>query len=81
LSLSKILWPTYPHIATLFSDENPYKTYQSINNLEGVGGVDKIEEDKELAAAPTTLLEGTTLPIFEGLKLGYKPNLGSVHLS
>lgn len=65
--------------ALLFnSDENLYKKYQSINNLEGVGGIDKEQEDEELAAAPHTLLEGTNLPVFGGLQFEYKPDIGEV---
>lgn len=69
--------PTYlPSVSSILlfnSDENLYKKYQSINNLEGVGGTDRAQESGELAAAPSSLLEGAVLPTFAGVQFEYKP--------
>lgn len=51
------------------------KKYQSINNLEGVGGTDKEQENVALAVAPHSLLEGTSLPVFGAQAFEYKPEM------
>lgn len=62
--------PTYlPSVSSILlfnSSENPYKKYQSINNLEGVDVESRAKLTAELAAAPTSLLEGAMLPTFAG---------------
>jgi len=60
------------------SSENPYQKYESINNLEGVGGQDRETGAKTLFSAPQTLVDGTELPTFLGPQYDYKPDLGAV---
>lgn len=59
------------------SDENPYKNYESFNNLDSVADVrQKVKKDKSLAAAPTTIASGLELPGFQSLQFDYRPDLG-----
>jgi hypothetical protein len=59
------------------SDENPYKSYESFNNLESVSDVrKKVKVDKSLAAAPTTISSGIELPGFQSLQFDYRPDMG-----
>ena len=67
------------------SSENPYKNYDSVNNLESVAdyrdAIKKLHNDnsnKELAAAPVTISEGIDLPSFTNLQFDYRPELGLV---
>lgn len=66
--------------ALLFnSEENPYKNYDSFNNLESVADYrKKVKVEKQLAAAPTTIAQGVELPMFTGLQFDYRPDLGVV---
>lgn len=68
--------------ALLFnSGENPYKNYDSFNNLESVSmyrGALQTQQKQTLAAAPTTIAEGIELPMFSGLQFDYRPDLGVV---
>ncbi len=63
--------PSINSVLLFNTDENPYKTYASFNNLEGVGGQDRAKADNSIASAPTSLIEGVerlasfkSLPIF-----------------
>jgi WAS family protein 1 len=53
--------PSVSSILLFNSDENPYKKYVTINNLEGKAGEDRQAQTTELMAAPKSLLEGTAL--------------------
>lgn len=66
--------------AILFnSEENPYKNYDSFNNLDSVADArKKVKKQQQLAAAPTTLSTGTNLAAFSGLQFEYRPDLGAV---
>eukprot|EP00954_Amorphochlora_amoebiformis_P002017 157009-Amorphochlora_amoeboformis.AAC.1 len=58
--------PSISSVLLFNSSENPYKDYSSFDNL--VSSLTKEKEtiqDVELAAAPTTLIEGTDLPSFD----------------
>lgn len=70
--------PSVSSILLFNSDENPYKKYVSFNNLEGTGGEDRVEQQRELAEAPKTIFEGTGLPTFQAMAYEYKPDLGQV---
>eukprot|EP00823_Brevimastigomonas_motovehiculus_P007198 TRINITY_DN619_c5_g1_i1.p1 TRINITY_DN619_c5_g1~~TRINITY_DN619_c5_g1_i1.p1 ORF type:complete len:562 (+),score=177.50 TRINITY_DN619_c5_g1_i1:102-1787(+) len=72
--------PSISSVLLFNSDENPYKKYESLDNLEGVGGTDREKEtkDKVLAEAPHSILTGIELPTFSGLQYDFKPNLGTV---
>lgn len=70
--------PSVSSILLFNSDENPYKKYVSFNNLEGRGGEDRVEQQRELAEAPKTIFEGTGLPTFQAMAYEYKPDLGQV---
>jgi hypothetical protein len=60
---------------------NPYKNYQTLDNLVSTGRV-KVQEDdeaaKSLAAAPSTMLTGDSLPDIAALDLTYKPEMGEM---
>lgn len=70
--------PSVSSILLFNSSENPYKSYSSFNNLEGVVGKERERTEAELAMAPTSVLEGAELPTFHGLQFEYKPELGVV---
>lgn len=62
------------------SNVNPYKDYQTLDNLIS-GGREKIAEEevaKGLASAPTTLLNGEALPDIAALDLLFKPSMGEM---
>ena len=60
------------------SSENPYKKYVTLDNLEGVGGIDREKQQAELAAAPQTLVDGANLPSWAKPQFVYSPDLGDV---
>jgi WAS family protein 1 len=72
--------PSVSGIILFNSQENPYKTYSSFNNLEGVMNKEREKTDTSLAAAPTSVLDGAELPSFLGMQFEYKPELGEVPL-
>ena len=62
------------------SSINPYKNYQTLDNLMSSGRT-KVTEDevaKALAAAPSTLLSGEALPDIAALDLTFKPEMGEM---
>jgi len=70
--------PSISSVLLFNSDENPYKQYVSINNLEGVGGEDRQQALGGPSAAPQSLIEGLALPTFSGFTFEYKPLLGEM---
>lgn len=71
--------PSVSSVVLFNSDENPYKHYNTINNLEGVGGKDRANNnDFGPSAAPQSLIEGAILPSFAGYQFEYKPLLGEL---
>ena len=65
---------------------NPYKNYQTIDNLLSIGRNNKNNNDNNnnnnnknaIASAPSTLLSGDLLPDIEALDLLYKPSMGEM---
>jgi hypothetical protein len=70
--------PSISSVLLFNSDENPYKQYVSINNLEGVGGQDRDKEAGGPSAAPKSLVDGLELPTYAGFTFEYKPALGEL---
>jgi hypothetical protein len=62
------------------SNINPYKDYQSHDNLShsGRSKSDELEQRKTLANAPKTLVAGDALPDIDALDLTFKPELGDM---
>ena len=62
------------------SSINPYKDYQTLDNLISASRGKTVEEDtgKVLASAPTTILSGDALPDIQVLDLLYKPSMGEM---
>eukprot|EP00428_Durinskia_dybowskii_P067902 CAMPEP_0170366450 /NCGR_PEP_ID=MMETSP0117_2-20130122/6424_1 /TAXON_ID=400756 /ORGANISM="Durinskia baltica, Strain CSIRO CS-38" /LENGTH=611 /DNA_ID=CAMNT_0010621039 /DNA_START=39 /DNA_END=1874 /DNA_ORIENTATION=- len=63
------------------SNINPYKDYQTLDNLISAGREKNVGNDvtgKQLASAPTTIMDGDALPDIEGLDLTYKPSMGEM---
>lgn len=62
------------------SSINPYKDYQTLDNLISGGREKKAEEEvsKALASAPSTLLNGDALPDIQALDLLFKPSMGEM---
>lgn len=60
------------------SDENPYKKYSTLDNLEGLVNAKERQQEKTnaLFAAPISLIEGTELPSFAGMNnIFYQPQI------
>ncbi|MDO9334462.1 MAG: hypothetical protein Q7T57_08080, partial [Dehalococcoidales bacterium] len=70
--------PSISSVLLFNSDENPYKQYVTINNLEGVGGQDRAQESGGPSAAPRSLIDGLELPTYAGFTFEYKPLLGEL---
>lgn len=70
--------PSISSVLLFNSDENPYKQYVTINNLEGVGGQDRATELAGPSAAPQSLIDGLELPTYAGFTFEYKPLLGEL---
>lgn len=70
--------PSISSVLLFNSDENPYKQYVSINNLEGVGGQDRAQDAAGPSAAPKSLIDGLELPTYAGFTFEYKPLLGEM---
>mmetsp|Transcript_37219 Transcript_37219/g.81042 ORF Transcript_37219/g.81042 Transcript_37219/m.81042 type:complete len:561 (-) Transcript_37219:149-1831(-) len=63
------------------STENPYKKYQSLDNLAGHVEVTTDEQPtavETLAEAPHTVIESTDSPMLTAERYGFKPKLGQV---
>lgn len=63
------------------SDINPYKNYQTLDNLSSTGrALDNTNEAeaKTLASAPQTLVSGDALPDIAALDLSFKPQMGEM---
>lgn len=74
---------TIPSVGSMLlfnSSINPYKDYQTLDNLLSASRGKAIEEDtgKVLASAPTTILSGDALPDIQALDLLYKPSMGEM---
>ena len=70
--------PSISSVLLFNSDENPYKQYSSVNNLEGVGGQDRQQEVVGPSAAPKSIIEGADLPTFSAYQFEYKPVIGDL---
>ena len=70
--------PSISSVLLFNSDENPYKQYSSVNNLEGVGGQDRQQEVTGPSAAPRSIVEGADLPTFSAYQFEYKPVIGDL---
>lgn len=70
--------PSVSSLLLFNTSENPYKTYLSLDNLEGKAPAEREAEKQALAAAPKTVAEGDELPEASRLQFGYKPQLGEV---
>ena len=70
--------PSVSSVLLFNSDQNPYKQYVSVNNLEGVGGHDRAVNESGPSAAPKSIIEGADLPTFAGYQFEYKPQLGEL---
>jgi hypothetical protein len=63
------------------SDINPYKEYQTLDNLLSSGRTKIVNDDEgknRLGAAPSTLLNGDALPDIGGIDLTFKPEMGDM---
>ena len=63
------------------SDINPYKDYQTLDNLLSSGkSKEQIDDSNKfnLASAPTTLISGDALPEIGNLDLTFKPEMGDM---
>ena len=70
--------PSISSVLLFNSDENPYKQYSSVNNLEGVGGQDRQQAAVGPSAAPKSIVEGADLPTFSAYQFEYKPVIGDL---
>lgn len=70
--------PSISSVLLFNSDENPYKQYVTINNLEGVGGQDRATDAGGPSAAPRSLIDGLELPTYAGFQFDYKPAIGEL---
>lgn len=59
-------------------DENPYLKYEQTNVLEGVQGIDRATETKQMLPAPPTIHDKTRLLDQETYGLTYQPELEDV---
>jgi hypothetical protein len=57
------------------SDTNPYQEYTTLDNLLGEDRAEVEEKEKQLAVAPTTLIDGDILPEVGAIDFGYKPKM------
>ena len=63
------------------SNINPYRDYQTLDNLLASTSREKIseqEKSKQLASAPSTILSGDALPDIAMLDLTFKPEMGTM---
>ena len=62
------------------SNINPYKTYQTLDNLASAGREKTRSEEiiKGLESAPMTILSGDALPDVQALDLMFKPSMGEM---
>jgi len=72
-----------PSISSLLlfnTEENPYNTYATIDNLLGKEGIEKEESDprKALADAPVTVIKGEELHSFGKAEYTFRPTLEDV---
>jgi hypothetical protein len=75
--------PTISSIGSILlfnSNINPYKNYQTLDNLASSGRekTNKEEKAKGLESAPMTILSGDALPDIQGLDLMFKPSMGEM---
>ena len=78
--------PSISSILLFNSDDNPYKQYVSINNLEGSSGGRQRQQQQQdaqgatgpAAAAPRSIIDGADLPTFAGYQFEYRPLLGEL---
>ena len=72
--------PTVGSLLLYNSNVNPYKNYQQLDNLEASGRMKAIQadEDKRLASAPTTLINGDMLPDVDSMDLNFRPEMGDI---
>ncbi len=70
--------PSVSSLLLFNTQENPYKSYISLDNLEGKGPIEKKESKREIAAAPKTVTEGDEMPEAVMIEYSYKPVLGAV---
>jgi len=71
-------FPAIGSILLFNSSENPYKKYVTLDNLEGEAGKDREKIQRELAAAPQSLFDGSRLPAYAKPQFMYSPDLGDV---
>uniref|UniRef100_A0A7S3MFW6 WASH1 WAHD domain-containing protein n=1 Tax=Spumella elongata TaxID=89044 RepID=A0A7S3MFW6_9STRA len=74
---------TVPSVGSMLlfnSNINPYKDYQTLDNLISAGREKHAQEEdnKALAQAPSTILSGDALPDIGGLDLLFKPSMGEM---
>lgn len=75
-----------PYLKTISScllfntNENPYRKYASMDNLEGKEGTDREKIEEQLALAPQTIVDGVALPEFQAHELGYQPEFNQGNL-
>ena len=72
--------PTVGSLLLYNSNVNPYKNYQQLDNLEASGRTKTVlaDEDKRLASAPTTLVNGDMLPDVDSMDLNFRPEMGDI---
>jgi len=70
--------PSISSILLFNSDENPYKRYVTINNLEGEITQERAKIESGPSAAPTSIIEGKDLPQFAAFQFEYKPMMGEL---
>jgi len=60
------------------TNENPYKKYSWLDNLEGIDVTEREKVVEELASAPQTIQDATALPEFLSHDMVFKPELRDV---
>lgn len=67
--------PSVSSVLLFNSDTNPYQEYTTLDNLLGEDRAEVEEKEKQLAVAPTTLIDGDILPEVGAIDFGYKPKM------
>jgi WAS family protein 1 len=70
--------PSISSILLFNTVDNPYKKYESLDNLQGVAGKDRERVTAEVAAAPQTMIDGDMLPMFSGPDYAFRPKMSDV---
>ena len=71
--------PSVSSLLLFNTNHNPYKKYQSLDNLESTNRKTREKEDKEVIAdAPTTVKDGDSMPLHSQESVAYRPVLGQV---